>query len=146
MPRTKRLLNRTLYRVRLHKESVKRLIAMLGRNAPALPTNSEAIDVAVCQTVRVMSDENLSVVHLPSMMAHLNGHLQRQRIEDAQALAASVGATMWVQETETGLKLEFRINDTRLGDGAFLPDKTFAYSATPPAHPTVDRTADVTRH
>ena len=59
------------------------------------------------EVVRIMDDPDYTV----QRMSDLNAHVQRQRIEDAQTLAACVGAKMWIHNEPTGMRLEFRKDD-----------------------------------
>lgn len=110
-----------MYHVRLHAPTIARLVALLGEHAPRFPKNGEAIDAACLEVVRIMDDPDFSV----QRMSDLNAHVQRQRVEDAQAIAASVGAEMWIHNEPTGMRLEFR-KGTAVVSSSFLPDHTFA--------------------
>ena len=114
------LKDRTLYHVRLHAPTIARLVALLGANSPRFPKNGEAIEGACMEVVRIMDDPDYTV----QRMSDLNAHVQRQRIEDAQTLAACVGAKMWIHNEPTGMRLEFRKDDAVVGS-SFLPDRTF---------------------
>ena len=140
MPRQKRIMqNRTQYRLALHAPTVKRLIALLGQNATNMPTVTEAVDAAVNECVRIMDDPDVSVTR----MAALNAQVQQQRIDDAQAIAASVGAEMWIHNEPTGMRLEFRKGD-KVSSRSFLPDRTFERTDEPTLTPKI--AAGVTQH
>ena len=130
---------RRMFRIALHDPTVKRLIALLGQDAAKMPTITEAVDAAVNEIVRIMDDPDVTV----QRMSVLIGEVQRQRIEDAQTIAASVGAKMWIHNEATGIRLEFRKDDAVVSS-SFLPDRTFERADDPTL--LAKRTESVTKH
>ena len=120
MTLTKQLRDRTLYHVRLHAPTVGRLVALLGERSPRFPKNSIAIDAACLEVVRIMEDPDVSVMRV----SEFNDQLHSQRIKDARAIATSLGAKMWSEQTDTGLQIELRKGDKVIGLVCF-PDRPF---------------------